>query len=109
MKILNIFLTVFLVFTFITTSIHANSNEKKEFSQNAVENLIMAIKSDNIGLKKSAVYLAGKYKIEATTEALINQLDNVENESVKKLIIMSLYEINVDSNSKLVEEFIAKE
>ncbi len=106
MKIKKIFSTLILV-TFLSGSLLANSNGIKTYSNSSVENLKVGIKSDNVGLKKSAVYLAGKYKIKATTEALINQLEDEENTSIKKLIIMSLYEINIDSSSNLDKELAA--
>ncbi|OGU34018.1 MAG: hypothetical protein A2068_09235 [Ignavibacteria bacterium GWB2_35_6b] len=67
--------------------------EKYELPVNAVKSLIMGIKSDNDGLRKSAIFYAGQYKLEAAVDCLIEELQKEEDSSTKILIALSLYKI----------------
>jgi HEAT repeat protein len=70
-------------------------NTLAEFTNHkyALDNLIMGIHSENEGVRKSAIYFAGKYKVEETAVDLINQLNKEENPSVKILIALALFEM----------------
>ena len=65
-------------------------------SENAIANLNTAIKSDNPGLRKSAIYLAGKHSIEEASKALLEQLELEKNPSIRILIARVLYRIGKD-------------
>lgn len=67
--------------------------EKYELSDNAVKSLIMGIKSENPGLRKSAIFYAGQYKLEAALDCLIEELRNENDPGTKILIALSLYKI----------------
>lgn len=60
-------------------------------SENAIANLNTAIKSENPGLRKSAIYLVGKHSIEEVSETLLEQLELEENPSIRILITRVLY------------------
>jgi HEAT repeat protein len=62
-------------------------------SENAINNLIIGIKSDNEGLNRSCIYYAGKYRIREAVDALIDKMSNVKDANTKVLIALSLYEI----------------
>jgi len=76
-------------------------------NSNNYESLRTGIKSENTGLKKSAIYLAGKYELTEMTETLIEELKNISEPSTKILIALALYRIGdpegieaIDSVSK---------
>jgi len=59
----------------------------------AISNLRIGITSENLGLRKSAVYFAGKYEVDEVLLDLMGQLDKEDNASVRILIAHSLYKI----------------
>ena len=67
--------------------------EKYELPDNAVKSLIQGIKSDNPGLRKSAIFYAGQYKLEAAVDCLIEELQKEDDPGTKILIALSLYKI----------------
>jgi HEAT repeat protein len=71
----------------------------KELSGNkyALQNLVAGIKSDNTGVKRSSIYLAGKYKIAESENALISQLKVEKDPSTRILIALVLYEMGSDN------------
>ena len=58
-----------------------------------VANLKTGITSSNEGLKKSAMFMAGKYKISEAAGELVNELKNSDN-NIKILAALSLLRIN---------------
>ena len=90
-------LIVIAMFLFLS---NVNAQEPKSviltLSKNAIANLNTAIKSDNPGLRKSAIYLAGKHSIEQATETLLDQLELEKNPSIRILIARVLYKIDND-------------
>ncbi|MCU0365572.1 MAG: HEAT repeat domain-containing protein [Ignavibacteriaceae bacterium] len=62
-------------------------------NKHALENLVAGIHSDNTGVKRSAIYFAGKYRIAETEEALIAQLKTENDPSTRILIALVLYEL----------------
>ncbi len=85
---------VLVVGLLLTNSIFAQSS-LSEFTKNkyALDNLLMGIHSDNDGVRKSAIYFAGKYKVIESTEGLIEQLKKEENPGIKVLIALALFEM----------------
>lgn len=67
-----------------------------KLSENAIGNLKTAIKSENPGLRKSAIYLAGKHSVDEVTETLLKQLELEKNPSIRILITRVLYIIGND-------------
>ena len=59
----------------------------------ALDNLKSGINSENIGVRKSAIYFAGKYRIAEVVNCLVERLENEEEASIRLLIAYSLYEI----------------
>jgi HEAT repeat protein len=90
--------TLVMVMTFSLTSF--TQNNKVNLKKNDIENLITGIRSDNAGLRKSAVYMAGKYSIEETTSVLIEKLRTEDDSAMKILIALALYRIG---NEECVE------
>jgi hypothetical protein len=65
-----------------------------------VKNLKAAISSDNPGLRRSSIYLAGKYKIREVATDLFAQLKKEKDPSTRILIGMSIYSLG-EENSML--------
>lgn len=86
---------ILLALTLVTTSIYANKPDelKCKNKKAAIANLIEGIKSDNAGLMKSAVYLAGKYRVNEAVPALIKKLNSGLDDNCKVLIALSLFMI----------------
>jgi hypothetical protein len=72
--------------------------------KNEIENLLMGIRSDNPGLKKSAIYMSGKYEVSECSGVLIQQLKTEKDASVKVLIALALYRIGSEEGMEAIEE-----
>ncbi|MDP3148659.1 MAG: HEAT repeat domain-containing protein [Ignavibacteria bacterium] len=72
------------------------AQKKTVISENHMQNLITAIKSDNDGLKRSGIYWAGFYKVEKVVPLLLEEFLH-ENNKNKILIALSLYQMGKDS------------
>lgn len=83
--------------------------EKYELSENSVKSLIMGITSENQGLRKSAIFYAGQYKLEAAVDCLIEELQKEEDSSTKILIALSLYKIGNPIAIDYIKEVAAKD
>jgi HEAT repeat protein len=97
----NLILTLALVITLSLTSFTQNNHIS--LTSNDIHNLITGIKSDNTGLKKSAVYMAGKYNVEEAAGTLIEQLKSEKDASVKVLIALALYKIGSEEGMEAVK------
>ena len=90
-------ISVVLIFTMLVsaTSLNAQKTPINSVTSNkhALENLLVGIRSDNDGVKRSCIYFAGKYKIAEAEDALIKQLHNEKNSSTRILISLVLYEM----------------
>jgi hypothetical protein len=86
---------ILLVISFTAINSNAQSYSIEEITKNeyALDNLIVAIKSENCGLKRSAVYFAGKYRIKEVQEVLLDELKNESEACTKILIALVLYEL----------------
>jgi len=79
------------------------AQKKATFTENNIKNLVNAIKSDNDGLKRSGIYLAGYYKVDEAVPVLFEMFPK-ENSKNKILIALSLYQMGKDSYiQKLIE------
>lgn len=101
-----LFAAVLLSLTMLTVSASAQKlpDTKPEFSENEIGNLLMAISSDNPGLKKSGIYLAGKYKIDETVNLLLEEIKNGKNDSLKCLVALSLYRIGDETGIETIAQ-----
>jgi HEAT repeat protein len=75
----------------------------------AIENLNAGITSDNPGLRKSAIYMAGYYQINGSVDALISQLDKETNSGIKVLIALTLFQIGDERGIEKIEELAKTE
>ncbi len=86
---------LFLIVSLLTNFSFAQKNEgQNKINSSAMKNLIMALNSENMGLKRSAVYFAGYYKIQKTVDPLIDLLNTSSNDlRVRTLAAYSLHQI----------------
>jgi hypothetical protein len=92
MRHFNLITMVLLAGVMLSTLVKAQ-HVTTPVSENAINNLIIGIKSDNEGLNRSCIYYAGKYRIREAVDALIDKMSNVKDANTKVLIALSLYEI----------------
>jgi hypothetical protein len=69
----------------------------------AMQNLVAGIHSDNDGVRRSSIYLAGYYRITETEDALIDQLAVEKNASTKILISLVLFELGSEKGMQEVK------
>ena len=80
----------FLAILFTTVLNAQKTITKAELKQKRmIGNLVNGINSDNEGLKRSAIYYAGKYKVDEAVDALVEQLKNETSTENKYLISLS--------------------
>ncbi len=105
------FLTAVLFAAVLTGSVYAQKNSIKDVTPNkhALENLVAGIHSDNTGVKRSAIYFAGKYRIAETEEALIAQLKNENDSSTRILIAIVLFEMGSEEGLLEVKDLSMKD
>jgi HEAT repeat protein len=75
----------------------------------ALDNLKSGINSENIGVRKSSIYFAGKYRIAEVVNCLVERLENEEEASIRLLIAYSLYEIKDSEGMNAVKELSIKD
>ena len=83
--------------------------EKYELSGNAVKSLIKGIQSENEGLKKDAIFFAGEYKLDATVDYLIAELQKSKNPEMRILIVLSLHKIGNPIAIDYIKEIVKSE
>jgi len=82
----------------------AQSNKYKNVTEYSLQSLNQGIQSDNQGLRKSAIYLAGIYRIDEAVETLTEQLSKEKVPGIKVLIALSLYNIGNPAGMEAVKE-----
>jgi hypothetical protein len=87
---------IIVLTSFVSLSAQGSKNVLVTINQTAMDNLKSAIKSDNPGLRKSGIYLSGKYLVSEVSETLLDQLKVEDDPSLKILIIRVLYMIEND-------------
>lgn len=81
----------------------------RQFTEREIGNLLTGIKSENLGLRKSAIYLAGLYGISEAVPALIEQLKNEENAEVKILTALVLLRLEDPKGIEAIEYLYKKD
>ena len=99
-------LTVVLLAVAILSTGFAQKNSIKDITENeyALKNLVAGIQSDNTGVKRSAIYFAGKYRIAEVEDVLINQLNEEDDASTRILIALVLFEMGREEGLVEVQE-----
>jgi HEAT repeat protein len=104
MKTVTALLVVLVISLNANTGLQAQSSKYSNITKNSIETLKRGIESDNTGLRKSSIYLAGFYKINEAVDVLIEQLEKEQNPGTKILIALSLYNIGNPEGMEAVKE-----
>jgi len=94
-------LTTVLILTLVSFTGSAFAQSKsaekcrkdKVWNCEAVENLKIGIASENTGLRRSSIYLAGQYELTELKSTLVKQLKKEEDRSIRILIALSLHKM----------------
>lgn len=108
--LLNYLLKTFLpaaAFVFVAGFTPANAqpslDRTKTINEHGLPSLALGIKSNNDGVKKSAIYLAGQYKLPEMVKPLTEQLRRENDASVRVLIALALYEIGTAESMEVIK------
>ncbi|MCX6150736.1 MAG: HEAT repeat domain-containing protein [Ignavibacteriales bacterium] len=108
--------TKFFLIAVALTAIYANAysacdpiSNKVDKTKAAIENLKLGIKSENNGLRRSSIYMVGKYKLSELKNELMEQLKKETFPSNRILIALSLYQIGEADGIDLVKTFAEKD
>ena len=105
MKTLSTTLMVLLSVVLLSAvSLKAQSNQYKNITPNSIKTLAEGIQSENTGLKKSSIYLAGIYKIDEVVNVLTDELKKENEPNTRVLIALALYNIGDPEGMKAVKD-----
>jgi hypothetical protein len=79
-----------------------SSYDNNKLGKKAVANLVMALMSDNAGLRNSAIDLVRDCELNEVVDALIYTLKNEDSASVKVMAAITLYRIGNPTGTKAV-------
>ncbi len=103
-------LVVVLFFALIANSFAQNQSTKDlGLNKNSSQSLVMAIHSDNIGVRESSIYLVGKYRISDLENELISQLKVEKDSDIKVLIGLALFRMNSEKGMKELQMLTSKD
>jgi len=91
------------------SSVYAQGQTKLTPREAAVMNLVTALNSDNEGLRKSAIYLAGKNKVKEVADVLTERLTKEKEACMKILVALSLYNIGDERGMNAVQRVAEKD
>lgn len=97
-------LVVVLLLSFGLNAKDARKNSRLSFNSVQIENLKLGVHSDNDGLKRNCVYLAGKYQIEDLGKDLLDELSSEKSPSNRILIALSLSYIGYEKGIEYIKE-----
>lgn len=85
-----------ILFFLLITDTFGQNQKLSEVSKHkyALQNLVMGIQSENVGVRESSIYFAGQYRFIDTEDALIKQLRVEKNCDIKVLIGLALFRMS---------------
>ena len=109
--------TILTLLFVLTNNVKAQDNktsskvviEKYDLAKNAIKSMLMGIKSENDGLRRSAIFYAGQYKIEEATDCLIEEFQKEKDPGTKILIALSLYKIGNPIAIDYIKDMVSNE
>lgn len=105
MKTTKQFFTYLTLVLLTAVTLFAQAPKKlNNIKEDHISNLVNGIKSNNDGLKRSAVYLAGKYGVVETSDALVERLNSEKNPQDRILIALALYRIGNQDAYEAIKE-----
>ena len=109
MKSVTTLVVLLIVLVSVQTGLQAQSSNYKNINEYSLESLKKGIQSDNPGLRRSAIYMAGLYRIDEVVETLVDQLDKEKIPSNRVLIALSLYNIGNPEGMEAVKDLAARD
>lgn len=88
----------------ISQEVNAQSSNYKNITPNSIATLKEGIHSENQGVRKSSIYMAGLYKVEEAVDALTDQLKDERDANTRVLIALSLYNIGDPKGMEAVKD-----
>jgi HEAT repeat protein len=90
------FILAAILFLLLVTDTFGQHQKVSDLAKNkfALQNLEMGIKSENAGVRESAIYFAGQYRFIDTEDALIEQLKVEKESDIRVLIGLALFRMN---------------
>ncbi len=111
MKTMNSYLvkvmTVVFLFLVVVTSVNAKEPLKLSKRECAVENLKMAINSENTGLRKSGYEMCGKIKYPELLPELIKASEYEKDDYLKFVLALTLLDYNTKESNVLAEQLLS--
>ena len=109
MKSVTTLVVLLIVLVSVQTGLQAQSTNHKNINEYSLESLKKGIQSDNPGLRRSAIYMAGLYRIDEAVETLVDQFDKEKIPSNRVLIALSLYNIGNPEGMEAVKDLAARD
>ena len=105
------FVLVAILFVLLVTNAFGQNQKISEVSKHnyALQNLEMGIKSENEGVRESAIYFAGKYRFIDTENALIEQLKVEKDSDIKVLIGLALFRMSSEKGMNELQNLASKD
>lgn len=85
--------TILLLALATVVTLTTTAQTKHTLNENAISNLKNGIESENTGLKRSAIYFAGYYKVDEMVESIREEMLNSNDPQIQVLAALALYEI----------------
>ncbi len=101
---ITILLILLVIAMTLSLELKAQSSNYKNINKNSIATLKEGIHSENRGVKKSSIYMAGLYKIEEAVDALTDKLKTEEDPDTRILIALSLYKIGNPEGMEAVKD-----
>ena len=109
MKNATLILVLSLLVLTCSFKINAQSSNYKNVTKNSIKTLEQGIKSENEGVRRSSIYMAGLYKIDEVVDVLVDQLHREKDSNTKILIALALYNIGNPKGMEAVKDLSAKD
>ena len=105
------FILVVLLFFFLVTDSFGQNKKISDLSKQkyALQNLEMGIKSENEGVRESAIYFAGQYRFIDTEDALIEQLKVEKESDIRVLIGLALFRMSSEKGMNELQKLALKD
>jgi hypothetical protein len=85
--------TAIIIFLLVISDAFAKPKITSEIKQSTVESLMNGLKSENLGLQNSSVYMIGELKLAKALIPLLKILHSEKNEEIRISAALALYKI----------------
>ena len=105
------FILAAILFLLLVTDSFGQNQKVSDLAKNkfALQNLEIGIKSENEGVRESAIYFAGQYRFIDTENALIEQLKVEKKSDIRVLIGLALYRMGSEKGMNELQKLALKD